>query len=484
MKRIISRSSFVALAWISAAFATSCESRRPHLHPHSSLNGTSVVIAEPIESRDLEIRATSKCPDKYTTRNGMNFTTYCEQNNPFNDALDPFQVGSMEECMERCSRYWGNGEGCFGIVWREDQYCWIRNSTVSTAGITNETGIHSALVEAKDMKPLNQDCPFDDLSTHDLNNGIGYTVHCGKVIGNNDACFQGYPSCLPSPFIGYYHATSLQDCLNICVEQHPLCRAVSYNPGLEIGFANCWPKTGFENFGDPTSNMGVLHSAALTSIERIDSTCPSDKSYTAQGNKKFEIHCGQLNGGTNITSIHRQNITACMNACANSDKGCVGIVFDSTLAYGYNNCYLQNTTSVISDQASATYAILSGSSIPSSSGTPPPGGNSDSGGSSSKAWIAGPVVGGIVAIAIIAFAAFWWRRRKNAKVKQEYAPAPAYSPYSGPGGGVDMTNHPGAPLSELGGYHTVEMATSEYQPVTKYAHANEPHGETPQELPT
>jgi hypothetical protein len=40
----------------------------------------------PILSRDVEVRqaATEKCPDTYQTQNGLNFTSYCEQNNPGN----------------------------------------------------------------------------------------------------------------------------------------------------------------------------------------------------------------------------------------------------------------------------------------------------------------------------------------------------------------------------------------------------------------
>jgi hypothetical protein len=157
-------------------------------------------------------------------------------------------IGSMEECMERCSRYWGDGEGCFGIVWREDNKCWIRNSSTSDTTLTSDSGIHSALIQYGAMNALSDDCPFDDTSSQTLAvNGtdLGYTVHCDKSIQDYDECWQGYPECLQTPFIGFYHATSLVDCLQICVREHPLCQAVVYNPGLNIGFANCWPKSGY-----------------------------------------------------------------------------------------------------------------------------------------------------------------------------------------------------------------------------------------------
>ncbi|KAF2113283.1 hypothetical protein BDV96DRAFT_475160, partial [Lophiotrema nucula] len=371
---------------------------------------------ERIESRDVAIRADTPCPSGYTSHNGLNFTTYCEQNNPWNDAMAPFLVPSMEECMERCSRYWGDGEGCYGVVWREDQNCWLRNSATGTANLTPLQGIHSALVQSSQMKPLNKACPYADLSTHDVNgsySGIGYTVHCGTDIGDDaDICWDDEPECLPSPFQGYFHATSLDDCLNICVTQHPLCRAVAYNPTLEMGYANCWPKTSFPNtLGAPGGNR-TMHTATITTIEQIDTTCPSNDQYTATGNKQFDIHCGQLNQGVNITSLHTRNVTACMDACAASNKNCVGVLFDSSLAGGLSNCYLQNTTSVITDQTSATYAVLAGTTLPTSSPSTAPLPSSSDSGSSSKAWIAGPVIGGIAGIAIIAAAFFLWRRKK------------------------------------------------------------------------
>ncbi|KAF1998799.1 hypothetical protein P154DRAFT_536109 [Amniculicola lignicola CBS 123094] len=476
----------LALLWASAALATP-------------------LIATPLDSRaDL-----TACPNgitekgNYTSNNGMSFTTYCGQNNPFNDAHDPFLVPTMQECMERCSRFWGDGEGCFGIVWREDQNCWLRNSNVTLATLEEpEGGIHFAMVDKTDMVALDTDCPATDLSTHTLDNGIGYTVHCDKMINGYDACFQGYPECFAensddSSFRGFYHATSLDDCLNYCVQEHPLCRGVFYNPGLEIGFANCWLKTGFsDGIESPGSNIGVIHSAAITSLDRIDTSCPSSEAYTTSNNKQYEIHCNQLNTGTNLTSVHRENITSCIDTCSNREK-CIGVVFDSSLLGGYENCYLQNTTSVITDQASATYAILADTPLPSSTSSatssPSSSASSDSSTSSSnspsRAWIAGPVIGGLAGLAIIGLAIFWWRRYKSptskAAAKSDYVAAPAYSPY---GGDASMGHVHGAGYApvEIGGEravknHPSEMAATEYMPSSKYAR-REPDAE-PQELP-
>ncbi|RMZ73316.1 nucleolar gtp-binding [Pyrenophora seminiperda CCB06] len=394
--------------------------------------------------------------------------------------------------MEHCSRYWGNGEGCFGVVWVEDGgACWIRNSNVSTASLVPAAGHYSALVDRSGMKGYDTSCPNADLSVNTLPgvNGMQYTTHCGKVIGGDDHCFNGYP-CLQSPYVGFYHAATLEECMGICVDQHPLCRSVSWNPGLEIGFANCWPKTGTDaGFGDPVKNTGVFHSAEITQIDQVDTQCPKRPSYTPNtgsnvSGARFDIHCGQLNPGTNITSLHVQNVTACIDACALNGKACRAILFDSTLQGGYKNCYLQNTTSVITNQASSTYAVVVADSNADTPSDSSPSDSNNNNPSPSKAWIAGPAIGGVVALAAIGFAVFWWRRRRSAKdAKMEkdghplgnagYGPAPAYSPTEI---GTEHSYYDGPAVAEVEGRGTSELAGS-----TKYAHNHGPKSEA-QEL--
>jgi hypothetical protein len=358
--------------------------------------------------------------------------------------------------------------------------CWLKNSTRGDGvEFTNDPNIHTALVDPTRMEGYDETCPGADLSVHNLGS-LSYTLHCGKTYGGYDTCWEGYPGCDVWPFDGFYHATSLEECLGFCVAEHPLCKAVTYNPNLHIGYANCWPKTDFpgdNDMGAPDSELGVMHTATITRFDLINTTCPEEKAYTATGDKHFEIHCGQRNEGTNMTYIHTQNITACLDTCAADNNGCVGIVFDSSLEWGYKNCVLKNTTSLVRDQPQATYAFLSGTPLPTSSATSASSDPSPST-SESKAWIAGPVVGAIAGIAIVVLAAFWWRRRKNR------ASPPAYAPYaSGPN---HYNDQPPMGLQQLDDNQYSELPTST---TVKYAHASEgpPTGMTrggaPQELP-
>jgi hypothetical protein len=376
--------------------------------------------------------------------------------------------------MEHCSRYRGDDEGCFGVVWRiKDKLCWLRNSNVSSAGMIANSDLHSALVVPGDMDPLDTKCGMDDLSVHSLDNhpGIGYTVHCDKIISGYNDCFSGYASCEKSPYMGFYHATSLLQCMEYCVKEHPLCRGVSYNPGLEMGFANCWPKTGFTQ-GALTDTINV-HTLTITSLDRIDSSCPTESTYDANG-KAFAIQCGKVNAGTNITSVHMSNVTSCMDLCATSNNGCTGVTFDSGLTSGYNNCYLQNTTQVISDQSSGVFAEITGSSTPepsSTSGTI--AGFAEEKKSASKAWVAGPVVGGILGIMLIAGAIIFLKKRKAKQgvAGVEKREANSYG-----------QSHASYERMELGGTHIQEMGPGDYHGTPKYTQMG-PHGRSePQEL--
>lgn len=413
----------------------------------------------------------------------------------------------MSGCMEYCSRFWGSGEGCFGVVWREsDGSCWMRNSTTSrlsnnktiyTKTLEDEDGIHSALVDLNQMKPLDTDCPAPDKSRHNLEgvDGISYTVQCNKDIGGAYDTHWSYEY-HDNPFQAYYHASSLDDCVQKCVGEHPLCRGVVYVPGLQGGYANCWPKTGYPSpLLAVNPQLKVTHSALIDSITTPDTECNKNDTYTStkDDSKNFAVHCGQTNQGTNMTMVHTQNFTSCMETCAGNKQGCVGVVYDSTLQGGYNNCYLQNTSSVFNDVGSSMYAVLtgakpkqsdSGSGSGSGSGSNNNGNNNndkdkDSG---SKAWIAGAVIGPILGLALIGAAIFFFRRSKargapaagvseadDGAIKHNpyvnssgsggpapaYAPVPQYSPHAAP--------------SELGGgdHQMVEM---EGQSAAKYAH--------------
>jgi hypothetical protein len=407
----------------------------------------------------------------------------------------------MTGCMEFCSRFWGTGEGCFGVVWKESSgNCWMRNSntsqlsngkTIYTKSLTDEEGIHSALVDLTQMKPLDTDCPATDKSRHTLdgNDAISYTVQCNKDIPGEYDAHWSYEF-HPNPFQAYYHATSLEDCLKNCVGEHPLCRGVVFVPGLQGGYANCWPKTGFpQPLIASNTLLKVTHSATIDSIMTPDTDCNKNDTYTSTNDdsKNFAVHCGQTNQGTNMTTVHTQNFTACIEHCAENKNGCVGVVYDSTLQGGFENCYLQNTSSIFNDIDSSMYAVLTGKK-PKPSGTGSSGSSgsnsnnnsdsSDSSSSGSKAWIAGAVIGPILGLALIGAAFFFWRRRKAATppahISEVDSSGAKLNPYGHQGPAPAYASvpqySPQASPSELGTGNGHQMVEMEGQSTAKYAH--------------
>ncbi|XP_014551609.1 hypothetical protein COCVIDRAFT_112449 [Bipolaris victoriae FI3] len=420
---ILARQSLLALACASAVIATPTPSTQ----------------ADAVLTRDLAIRQDTieNCAENYTTKNGLAFKLYCQQNAPLSDAVREttgagvwFYTATWDECMEHCSRF--SGDACYGMTWTvPGNHCWLKTSNVSTEALTPAPeAITALLIDRNQMKGYDTKCPNADLSDKPLPGveGITYTTHCGKVIDEPPRCFEEF-DCFDSDYRAFYHTETLEECLKICTGLHPLCRAVSWNPDLTAGYANCKPKYGNSpKFISPTAKQGVIHAAEIVEFDIPDTKCPEQNTYqaTAGDKPRFDIHCGKTNPGRNITNLHTHNMTACIDACAASDKGCKAVLFSSTLDSGYNNCYLQNTSSIISDLSTSTYAVLADSDVPSSSpsnssspssssSSNPSSSSSSSSSGGSKAWIAGPVVGGIAVLAALIFAVFWWRKRKASK---------------------------------------------------------------------
>jgi hypothetical protein len=317
------------------------------------------------------------------------------------------------------------------------------------------------VTNADDLKSGNVACPVTSGSTQSLDLGaegrVEYKVLCNNTIDSNDRVWGEFPK-MDEPFALFYHADSLEECVKWGTKSHPISNAVVYSkftstflnfehnllhpysplpptvltltttdPDLKFGYANCIPKANApqENQRQPSRNEAVMHTAIITSRDNNqtpNATCQNPNTYTSSSTssrQQFTITCGQdlSPNSPNITLIHTQNITACIDTCAASkDKGCVGVVFDSSLQQGFQNCYLKNSTLVGASLPFATYAVAAGHSAEPTPGNSNSKGEdtdkSDGDGGGSKAWIAGAVVGGLVGLALIGAAIWFLRRRK------------------------------------------------------------------------
>lgn len=199
--------------------------------------------------------------------------------------------------------------------------------------------------------------------------------------------------------------------MELCSKNHPLCGAVSWNWDLNDGFANCYPKTfDPDAYKSVRSRLASTHSA-IGLFKNGTDTCPANSTYTSgstnsQNQNTFDLTCNEQRAGNNLTTRHAANLHGCMDSCVTYDnsstKPCVGVVYDTYMTDGYENCYLKSADGIPAPGNTAfTFASLRAAT------TPPP--------SKSKAWIAGPVIGAIAAIALVSLLIFWLmrRRRKN-----------------------------------------------------------------------
>lgn len=342
--------------------------------------------------------------------------------------------------MDSCAK---GSFACFGVVYQaSNSSCWdLTNSTAAKESNleTGKSGLSTALSNQSQLT-ANVSCPYANNSVQASSSGVDFNINCNMAINAGSYCPW---SPTPCPI----HTDSLEECMDYCVEAHPICEAVSWNPGMLGGYQNCY----FYDASKVVANTKsyIVHSATLNR-PTLSAGCPTDKKYTSTANGtavEFSISCSQeATSATNLTFVHEANITSCMDSCVSyaGSPGCEAVVFDPTLDTGYENCQLLRSVDLVAAASGVNYAsmVSSNSSSPAST---------SSSGSSSKAWIAGPVIGGVVAIAAIGAGLWWWKRRKRSAAAQastnpQSAEAMYKSSYPPAYGGVAGTQIPNEPV--------------------------------------
>ncbi|KAL4798412.1 hypothetical protein BDV19DRAFT_386298 [Aspergillus venezuelensis] len=357
------------------------------------------------EPHQIHKRATCAETNSYTAPNSLNFTTHCDHNiaRAAYGQGEPTQ-DSFTNCMNDCSVRSGP---CYGIAYtKQNSTCWLlTNEDGSTEdNLIDDTDTDVALAAAYQYDPYDSACPYANQSVQTTEAGLSFTIQCATDM----APFGHYCpwSLVTSPWCKMHTAT-IDECMVLCAQARPLCVAVSWSPDMGDGFGNCYLKDTVGRLVTGNHPTHLIHSA-IAEIPEVDRACPQDY-YTStadQSNRKqFSVDCFQTrSGATNITSHHRADVNQCMDDCALNPE-CAGMLFDTTMASGYENCQLLSAEGSEIANPNITFAqVIDVESTGASS-------------SSSKAWIAGPVVGGVVAV-IIAILRFWfWRRRRNRKAQ-------------------------------------------------------------------
>ncbi|KAI9726408.1 MAG: hypothetical protein M1834_009036 [Cirrosporium novae-zelandiae] len=385
-----------------------------------------LFLADKIDVSDTDLsrsasllrREDDTCPSgTYTSPDSLTFTTYCDTNLPGNDLyLYSESIDSVERCMDYCSTY---QPLCYGIAYNiPNGKCYLKNSSL-TADTVSENITHSAIANATQLESYDTTCPYTDSSIQNTTAATGdlpFQIYCGKDMENSD---------YEPTNVNYspYHADSLQECMQLCAESHPLCYAVSWNPDMEQGFANCYPKNAV---GSMTNrNSGYVCHTAVAQLASVGQSCTNNATYTATSSSEFLVTCNSNIAGNDLNAVHATSISNCIETC-NTTSACVAIAYDSTLADGFQNCYLKNATTAIptsSTNFSSAVLTKSSSSSSSASSSSASSSNSSSSSGSSKAWIAGPVIGAVAVVALVGVLGFCRRRRRSRRAAGQGAEA-------------------------------------------------------------
>lgn len=380
----------------------------------------------------FQTKRDNSCPSgTYTAPNGLQFESFCLQNVPYSDIINT-TADNMEDCMNQCAAFGNdNGETCWGVAYNfETQICFYKNQSILNTTPVKQPQTHSAFATNINTDPETA-CPWTNASDHSTPNGMDFEILCDQDMPFDDFCPWFGPTSTPPRDNGVcpYHADSLEECMELCSQTHPACKAVSYNPDMKEGYGNCYPKSDFS--ASTYSSSPATHMAVAAKWPTLNSSCTNGSLYTTPNNEQFTVSCNDNRPYNDLIQVHSANLSHCIDSCAsysNSTTGdCVAVVFDAVLYSGWQNCWLKSANGVAGTLTGFHYALKVGN-VPtntngsSSGNNTSTGSNSTSSGSSSKAWIAGPVVGGIVGIALIGAGILYFFRQNKSKQKLALMP--------------------------------------------------------------
>ena len=300
---------------------------------------------------------------------------------------------------------------CFGTVYIiSTGTCWYKNDTFTykPSAITNTSDSILAVPKAGALDPQDTTCQFQNNSIQASASSENFTIHCGLDVNGG-----GYsPS--NAPVVGApYHAKNLSDCMEQCSQASPFCKAVAYNPGMGVGYANCYPKSSVPSLGPggspdgPNDRLFLRHSAVAQDPPPIDDPCQTTgQAVTSTKGTSYGLACDQDRGGNDFSKYFESTLQSCIDRCdQESTTNCLGVIFDTELTSGWENCYLKNGTGIANNGRTGFVFARRDGQVEQKS--------------KSKAWIAGPVIGGLAAVAILG--AFWWYFQRKRK-RTNYAP--------------------------------------------------------------
>ena len=197
-----------------------------------------------------------------------------------------------------------------------------------------------------------------------------FTVLCDQDMPFDDYCPDNGPtSTALQNGICPYHADSLEDCMELCSAAIPLCKAVTYNPGMDTSYGNCFTKTDFSpsNYHS-TASQTARHMAVVANLATLDASCTNGSIHTSPNGEQFSVNCNNDIPNNDLHFVHSTNLSYCIDFCStysNATTGdCVAVVFDSSQLNGWQNCYLKSSGGAKTAKISYHYAVKVGGRPP------------------------------------------------------------------------------------------------------------------------
>jgi PAN domain-containing protein len=153
----------------------------------------------------------------------------------------------------------------------------------------------------------------------------------GTTIGTSQEFVLHCDSSLSGDTLSSEDADSFLECVDLCADSHPKCEGVIFNR------RTCDLMAGIRIDDDSRR-----FDAAVAQFPRATSSCDGLGTQSQGGGKTFDLFCGNLIDGNDLSQNFAPTFVDCMDQCSATDA-CSGVSFDASMNNGFKNCYMKGS---------------------------------------------------------------------------------------------------------------------------------------------
>ncbi|KAK4200966.1 hypothetical protein QBC40DRAFT_224317 [Triangularia verruculosa] len=301
----------------------------------------------------------------------QDFTVFCNTNLD-GDVIERIDAFDLTACMDLCSSFHPR---CDGASF-DGARCFLKTRLAPVDPRQLFRGIDSGIASFPEASSNCVTLPATQTAL-----GTNFQIMCGFIIAGSD--------------LSQNFAPTFQDCLGQCAVTSG-CAAVSFDPSLDLGFKNCYLKTGVANPGD-------LAADRRTDSARIIAAGDPNQPPPGPGVSTIPVPSGAANGNGVVFFTPPANPSITPSSIELPPATTTAPLADAL-------------TTSLPEIISSTELAPPPFAFPTAS-SPNPFPDTFSGDNesapSSNAWIAAPVVGSVAAIALIVISFIMLKRRRQ-----------------------------------------------------------------------